>query len=408
MHLDPGRGRGRRVSGGVGDERGSIIVALCVIMVLTLLSVTVLARTLTALSAVRQNQDFSASLAQADAALSDAMFRIDQFGASDIASFCVGNDAKCFPTSMPAAPGASYKAVETDDNTFTVTALGRVNNRPHAIQATVVRSPLYPFAIFANGDLTFNGNGGGTIKATLPDGSTDPNRIADTGSNATITCNSGASQGDFQVSYKNSWKSCPAQVSGTGSYVPKDPVRAPGCPSPNTNLPPVPCLPASGVLGCPVGGAFGLLGIIAPGTYLCTGTISFSSLLPIAVPGAVRIFVIPTAGTADVGLSGTTINDGGDPRNFTVYLAGAGSVDMGNGSHGATLTGTIWAPSAVITSNGCKMALTGALVIGIYTCNGGPNLKVNYDSRLQTVVSQSWAVQNYTEIPSSQFSLPGF
>jgi hypothetical protein len=54
------------------------------------------------------------------------------------------------------------------------------------------------------------------------------------------------------------------------------------------------------------------------------------------------------------------------------------------------------------------MDLTGALVIGTYTCNGGPNLTVNYDSRLQTLTSQNWAVKNYTEIPSNQFFLPGF
>jgi hypothetical protein len=54
------------------------------------------------------------------------------------------------------------------------------------------------------------------------------------------------------------------------------------------------------------------------------------------------------------------------------------------------------------------MTLTGALVIGTYACNGGPNLTVNYDSRLQTLTSQDWHARNYSEIPSSQFSLPGF
>jgi hypothetical protein len=390
------------------DERGSVVIAVTVIMILVLLSLTVLARTLTGLASVRQNQDFSASLAQADAALSDALFRIDQFGANDISSFCVGNDAKCFPTSLPAAAAGSYKAVKVDSNTFMVTALGKVNNRPHAIQATVVRSELYPFALFGNGDVTFNGNGSGTIQATFPDGSADPNRIADTGSNATVTCNSGAAEGDQQVSYKNSWKSCPVQISGVGSYIPKDPVLAAGCPSPNINVPPVPCLPATGVLPCPSGGVFGGSGRITAGTYLCTGNISFSPGEDITVNGAVKIFVIPTTGTANVELADSTINSGGDPRNFSLYLAAAGTIDTGHGSHAATITGTIWAPSANITTNGCDMALTGALVIGIYTCNGGPNLIINYDSRLQTLVGQNWLVANYGEIPSYQFSLPGF
>jgi hypothetical protein len=392
------------------DEGGNIIVALLVIMLTTLLSMTVLARTLSALASVRQNQDFSASLAQADAAMSDALFRIDQFGANDISSFCVGNASKCAPSTVPAAPTASYSAVKVDSNTFTVTALGDVNNRPHAIQATVVRTELYPFAIFGTGDVTFNGNGSGTIEATLPGGVLDPNRFADTGGNATVTCNSGANEGDQQVSYKDSWKGCPTQIAGVGSYVPKDPVVASSCPSPNTNVPPVPCVPSSGVFPCPLLNTFGVLGVIAAGSYLCTGSVTFSSLFPITITGAgaVKIYVIPASGTADVELASTTINDGGDPRNFAVYLAGAGTVDMGNGSHNATITGTVWAPSANITNNGCKMFLTGALVIGTYTCNGGPNLTVNYDSRLQSLVGTNWSVANYTEIPSSQFSLPGF
>jgi hypothetical protein len=54
------------------------------------------------------------------------------------------------------------------------------------------------------------------------------------------------------------------------------------------------------------------------------------------------------------------------------------------------------------------MSLTGAIVIGTYTCNGGPNLTVNYDGRLQTQLDQNWTVSNYQQIPSSQFTLPGF
>jgi hypothetical protein len=278
----------------------------------------------------------------------------------------------------------------------------------------VARSPRYPFAIFGNGDVTFNGNGSGTIRATLPDGSVDPNRKAAAGSNNTVTCNGGGQEGDVQVSYKNSWNGCPTPVAGVGTYLPKDPVVAASCPSPNTNAPPVPCVPATlPSPNCPIGNVFGLLGTVS-GTYYCTGSVSFSSLLPITVIGSFQLFVIPASGTANVDFTNTTINTAvvngivGDPRNFVVHVAGAGTIDMGNGAHNATINGIVDAPSANITSNGCKMALTGALVIGTYTCNGGPNLIVNYDSRLQTVTSIDWSVRNYTEIPSGQFSLPGF
>ncbi len=388
------------------DERGSMIVAVTVIMMLTMLSATVLARTISAMASVRQNQDFAASLAQADAALSDALFRIDQFGINDIESFCVGPDSHCSPTSVPGASTAQYKAVRVDSNTFTVSARGNVNGRPHAIRATVSRTALYPFAVFGNGDVTFNGNGGGTIQATLPNGSFDPNRFADTGSNATITCHSGAQEGDQQVSYKNSWSGCPTQVAGVGTYIPKDPVRSASCPSPNTNIPLVPCLPVSiPSPNCPVNNTFS--GTIS-GTYYCTGSVTFSGT--ITVSHAFKLFLIPPAGTAaDVFFANAVINSGGDPRDFVVYVAGAGTVDMGNGvAHAPTITGIVVAPSANMSIPGCGLTVTGAIVIGTFTCNGGPNLRVNYDSRLQTLTSQDWSVRNYTEIPSTQFLLPGF
>ena len=387
------------------DERGSLIIAMGVIMILLMLSAVVLARTISSMASVRQDQDFSAALAQADAGLSDSLFRIDQFATNDITSFCVGADIKCYPMTVPGAPVAQYRAIKVNSDTMTVTALGIVNRRPHAIQATVSRSPRYPFAIFGNGDVTFNGNGSGTIQATLPDGSLDPNRLADTASNNTVTCHSGGQEGDQQVSYKNSWNGCPTPTPGVGTYLPKDPVVASSCPSPNTNAPPVPCVPVTGVSACPVNGVFAT---VVTGTYYCTGDVTFASAGPITVIGSFQLFVIPTQGTANVGFAGTTINSGGDPRNFVVHVAGAGTVDMGNGAHNATITGVIDAPSAQITSNGCKMDLTGALVIGTFTCNGGPNLTVHYDSRLQTLTSQDWTVRNYSEIPSGQFSLPGF
>ena len=44
-------------------------------------------------------------LAQADAGLSDALFRVDQLGVTPAASFCVGNNPACTVSSVPGAPG---------------------------------------------------------------------------------------------------------------------------------------------------------------------------------------------------------------------------------------------------------------------------------------------------------------
>src|SRR5258708_5685974 len=70
------------------DEAGNIIVIVAVIMVLTFLSVAVLARTMSGLSSTRKGQDFSGALATADAGVSDALFRFDQLGSAPAATFC--------------------------------------------------------------------------------------------------------------------------------------------------------------------------------------------------------------------------------------------------------------------------------------------------------------------------------
>ena len=42
----------------------------------------------------------------------------------------------------------------------------------------------------------------------------------------------------------------------------------------------------------------------------------------------------------------------------------------------------------------------------VFTCNGGPHLQVHYDSRIQSITQSTWTVTNYTEIPSSNVTLP--
>src|SRR5258706_11863137 len=106
------------------DERGNMIVVMAVILVLMGLSIAVVARTVAGLHSTRQGQDFSSALPNADAGLSDALFRIDQLGINPAASFCVGNNAACSLTSGPNAPGVQYTARRVDDNTYTVYSKG--------------------------------------------------------------------------------------------------------------------------------------------------------------------------------------------------------------------------------------------------------------------------------------------
>src|SRR5262249_15705834 len=137
-----------------------MIVVMGVIMVLMLLSVGVVARTTSGIHSTRQGQDFSSALANADAGLADALFRIDQLGNNPAASFCVGASGPCSVPPRPGAPGVPYTARRVNDDQYTVLSKGLVNGQPHAIQATVSRSYEFPFAIFAKTSITFNGNSG--------------------------------------------------------------------------------------------------------------------------------------------------------------------------------------------------------------------------------------------------------
>jgi hypothetical protein len=401
------------------DERGNMIVIMAVIMVLLFLSVAVVARTSSGLKSTRQGQDFSAALAQADAGLSDALFRIDQLGIDPATTFCVGNNVACSVSEIPGAPDVEYTARRVDENTYTVYSRGLVNGQYHAIQATVERSLLYPFAIFAKTSVTFNGNSGnydssdgsGPVATVDPSGNFVLVPAADVASTGQITCHGADSPAHRQAYFDGGGTNCDNGYLLSGVYNPQDPTL--NCPAP-VNIPTTPCLPAS-PNACPaVAGV--LPAALTPGVYYCSqgdltgGSLSFPSTFTVGPGlgnnGAVDIYIIPTDSTnITVSIADATVNQNGDPTKLRVYLKG-GKIDPGNGAHSGDFTGILWAPSAEEVNPSCKANWRGALVLNVFTCNGGSHLSVKYDSRMQSITQASWTVKNYTEIPSNSFSLP--
>jgi hypothetical protein len=401
------------------DERGNMIVVMAVIMVLLFLSIAVVARTTSGLRSTRQGQDFSAALAQADAGLSDALFRIDQLGTDPATTFCVGNNVACTVSSIPGAPDVEYTARRVDDNTYTVYSKGLVNGQYHAIQATAERSLLYPFAIFAKTSITFNGNSGnydpsdgtGPVETVDASGNVVLTPVADVASSGQITCHGADSPAHRQAYFDGGGTNCENGYLLSGVYDPQDPALT--CPAP-VNIPTTPCLPAS-PNACPATAGV-LPAALTPGVYYCSesdltgGSLSFPSTFTVgpglANDGSVDIYVIPTDGTnITVSIADAIVNQNGDPTKLRVYLKGGG-IDPGNGSHSGDFTGILWAPSAEEVNASCKANWRGALVLNVFTCNGGPHLSVRYDSRMQSITQSSWTVKNYTEIPSNSFSLP--
>lgn len=405
------------------DENGNLIVVMGVIMILVFLSAAVVARTIAGQHASRQGQDFSGALANADAGVSDALFRIDQLGAVKAASFCVGNSASCTVASVPGAPSVQYTARRVDDNTYEVLSKGLVNGQPHAVEAIVSRTYSYPYAIFAKTSLTFNGNTGnydpttgiGPVETVDANGNPVLTPAPDVATNGQVTCHGSPSPAHQQDYYKGGGTNCANGYLQAGNYNPLDPLRGPCPPPPPENNPPTPCVPV-GVLACPATG-----GVLPPtlqsGAYLCTqndavgGTISFPSNFTYGGGsnngGVIELYLISTDGSnMNISIANDTVNSGGDPTQLKVYMAGAGSILEGNGAHAGDFTGIMYAPSANATINACNANWRGAVIVNTWTCNGGPHLSIQYDDRIQTIVSDAWQVTDYTEIPSGEVTLP--
>jgi Tfp pilus assembly protein PilX len=404
------------------DERGNLIVVMAVIMVLLFLSIAVVARTTAGLKSTRQGQDFSAALANADAGLSDALFRIDQLDNNPAATFCVGNNVACTLSSVPGAPGVQYTARRVDDNTYTVYSKGMVNGQPHAIQATVKRSLEFPFAIFAKTSITFNGNSGnydsstglGPVETVDASGNAVLSPPADVASNGQVTCTGAPSPAHQQGYFDGGGTNCNNGYLLPGSYNPLDPTLT--CPAP-VNIPTTPCLPA-GYSPCPADPTTGMLpAALTPAVYYCSqadlpgGLVHFPPTFSVGPGlgngGAVEIYIIPTDSTnITMSIADAVVNLNGDPTKLRVYLKG-GTVDPGNGiTHAGDFTGILWAPTAQEANPSCNANWRGALVLNTFTCNGGTHLQVRYDTRMTTIQQSTWTVSNYTEIPSNQVSLP--
>ncbi|MGH9063218.1 MAG: DUF7305 domain-containing protein [Acidimicrobiales bacterium] len=412
--LRPGPRPGRAT-----DERGSLVVAMAVIMVVAVLSTALVGLTINNLVAVRHTQDFSGALANADAGLSDAAFRIDQ-GASG--SFCVGTPSGCVAPSVPGAPGVAYKATLDPASapsvanswtaaSWTVQSLGVSGPKqvPHAIQATVSRSVAYPFAAFGNQGLTFNGNSGcnpgssgiATYNSATPGAPPTCGKVY-IGSNGTIVCHGGMSSNVNVVYFSGG-----GGVSGCSNTT-ADPTlyslpikSAPTSPTPQA---------------CPGSGT--ITGDLAPGVYLCTVPVTMSGNVVISPAGEVDLYIdLPAASnTSSTGAlvipAGSTVNCpscGASPptypvaKDLQIFTNSIGNVGDSNGG-GFTFGGVIYAPQANLTANGCKSVFYGALILNTLTCNGGPHLSVNYDEMLAAVTNPS-AISNYSEIPSSSVTI---
>jgi hypothetical protein len=428
------------------DDRGSLIIVLSIILVLITLSSYLFAKVVGNNEIIRARQNTFSGVTGANAGLSDALFRLDQ-GGSDVgttSSFCLNPSyPSCTVTpagSTPQLNGIAYVArtvpAGTSPSTATqwvVQAVGQAQTGfKGAVQETLTRSSKFPFAIFANKQLTITGNTtdnidfgtytagpGGQFNACSTTSASPPCLYV--GSNGPVSC-SGPSPVSVVGIYYNNGSGGGSDSCGTAqgqSTAYKVPVQSP--PPGNWTC------PNNGVLGSTNG-----YGVIAPGTYVCTSPVSVAGTLTVgtcAPAGScdpnVYLYVmtgsnypnfITVAADSQINTSipYSSLSHGSGPpagatlpnsQLFQLYTDSSGNLTTNGNSDGFVYGGTIYAPNAFLTSNGCKSYFFGAVIINTYTCHGGPNLAFYYDSTLQSDYG-SWQVSGYQQINPQNVHFP--
>ena len=361
----------RAPAAGIRSEDGAtLVIAMLVMLVLSTLSLALVTRTLALLQSTRMSQDYQAALAEADAGLADALFKLDQFGSA--------SPAPPAPSGERSTDTGSYRyATErVDDTTYIVRSRGSVGRSSHAISARVTRSVKFPFAIFSRQTLAINGS----VKWPAAGG---PLPI---GSNATTTCNGTVAAGSLVTRATNN-KDCPGFVP-LGSPLPRLALAAPPL-----------------ALPCPPGGVF--QGGIS-GTYLCREDVAFVGVVDPTTSLVIHILPSVDGEHHALDLGGATVNVAGPATDVQVYKDGTAPIvfDAGNTSDELSFRGVIYAPDSTFDIGGGGKSMMGSFTFNEVKLNGGPNFTIAYDPALTATLGNDWTMSRYAEISSSDPGLP--
>jgi Tfp pilus assembly protein PilX len=430
------------------EDGQALVVVLSVMLVVVLLSVALLVRVNGDLDNTNLETKIQQARALAQSGVADALFQIDQQGASP-SSFCnePNSGGKCTLSSIPGAHGAVYTArYDVSTDAYTVLSRGTVRNVSYAVQATVKNTPILQDAVYGGAFVSFNGKSTSSVVVTDAYGNPVPGATAGiaVGPGGTLTCNGPPDNPpDGQVveyiNYGGSISKCTPYESLGPVYEPEQPSQT--CPPPINpyGAPPTPCLPStaspctsmspavsgSDAAGYTVTGA----ATLEPGVYVCRGGLTMTGTVTIDYAqnpqqngGRVEIYVFPPVGSMtspNVSFGGSTVNacetvgsgSGtckgglvGDPTDLQIYAWGSGTAGLG----ASQVNAVFWGPGMSLTLNGASSSLTwtGGLILGGVTANGAPSFNLNFDQRLENEYQQSsWQISNYLQT-SPNFSLP--
>jgi hypothetical protein len=416
---------------------------MSIVLVVVLLSVALMTRVFGDFNNTSLQTKIQQARSIAQSGVADALFQIDQQGAS-LSSFCnePNSGGACTLASIPGASGAVYTArYNAATGAYTVLSRGSSKNVTYAVKATVKRTPVILDGVYGGAFITFNGNSSSSLTVTDAYGNPVPGATAGiaVGPGGTMTCHGPSDPNATYVNYGGSISGCtPFQNLGP-IYAPQQPSQT--CPPPVNpyGAPPTPCLPSTasactamspGVSGSDAAG-YTVTGTatLEPGVYVCRGGLTMTGTVnvdyaqsPLKNNGRVEIFVFPPVGQStspNVDVSAATVNQCetiasgagpckgglvGDPTDLQIYAWGSGTAGLGGGSADAIF----WGPGMGLTMNGASSSLnwTGAIILGGITANGHPSFNLNFDQRLQSEFQQSnWQISNYLQT-NQNFAIP--
>jgi hypothetical protein len=393
------------------DEGSALMLAMVVMLVLTTLSLAVLARSLSTMKFMRTGQNFDGALAIADAGMSDAVYQIQK--STPTATWTRG----------PVVNGQgkyTYRAEYLDAADYNVFSKGELGASRHAIQARVSRNARYPFVFFSNSNMEINGSTSNAYFNFYSYNSLGPvpSQPPTIGTNGTVVCNGGVS--GFTTHYVKGETDCPGPYLEPKPYdttITVPPATGRQCGATSNN----------GIWGDTTfnvstvetgGGISAVAAATIPVTTIdgMNGTAIICNNIDVALYGwikvvnpPVKLYVVGGAfdmSNAIVNVVDISTNVAGKASSFQLFKTGNAPfiVDSGNSSSTLTFTGVINAPDSTITFNGGKW-WTGAVLANQLTVNGTPNLKIGYDLDLANYLSDKWTVSRYREVSPASVGL---
>ncbi len=338
-------------------ERGSVALAMMVLMLMTMLGLIVIGRSQGHLETAARGSDAAAAQAGAEQGLAEALALV---GGGQRADFSGSGDL---------AGGAyRYEATATTARSFEVYAEADVDGVVRAVEAVVGGRALYPYTLFIDTAATLEGNLG-TVTGRV--GSNGPLQVT------------GAAPGDSVDLYGAS-----ASCTGCPTTTVFDAAR--DVPSPNPTANTFQACPADGIFSGPISGRSGIPVLCEPSGITASQVVFTGSL--VVVDGPLIIHVVQGL---DVEIYDATINAEGTPSDFQLLLGGSDTANLFS-LFNTRVDGVIYAPGRNSTVD--QVEVVGSLTLGELHVGSGSSLSIRPSAELDGFEVSGWQMSAWEQV----------